>query len=279
MMHGLGFISAWGDYLTPNDPTILTPQVALGNPTSQSAVQFEGFVEYAYDRLMSFPAHPGLYATNLTQDLVKDFASLGYTFNSTSDLAQSFLESPAKNIAISMDGNATTHGAIVQSLPVPVATNGTFYYPPNVTAGPTITLETSFNPFQAGSSLNHVDGAMYLSTPDFLMRYSTPMGKTLQDLIIDYGSEMNTTYGPFGPGLRYILGGIGYRIRGGIPLGGSTPNAVSNVSGGSGGSATTTTGSSPDTKSGATRGLVLEMGMGSWGVWVFGWVLGLVFFV
>src|ERR1700735_3245797 len=102
MMHGLGFISAWGDYLTPNAPTILTPQVALGNPTSQSAVQFEGFVEYAYDRLMSFPAHPGLYATNLTHTLVKDCASLGYTFNSTSDLAQSFLESPAKNIAISM---------------------------------------------------------------------------------------------------------------------------------------------------------------------------------
>jgi hypothetical protein len=56
----------------------------------------------------------------------------------------------------------------------------------------------------------------------------------LQDLIEDYGSNGDKNYGPFGPGLRYILAGIGYRIRGGIPTGGSptNPSAASGTTGG-----------------------------------------------
>lgn len=229
-MHGLGFMSAWADYLQPSNPTTLTPQIALGNPTSQQGVVFEGFVEYAYDRLMSFTEHPGLFVTNLTATLISQFGNLGVNFTDATALATAFLSSPASKTGKYMNGNATTQSAIAHSLPITVSTLATLNNT-NSTFGPPMTLETSFNPFASGSSLNHVDGSLYLSTQDFLMRYSTPKGKTLQQLIDDYGTTGDKTYGPFGPGLRYILGGIGYRIRGGIPLGGSIHNPNANTTG------------------------------------------------
>ena len=268
-MHGLGFMSAWADYLQPTDPTTLTPQIALGNPTSQEGVVFEGFVEYAYDRLLSFTQHPGLFATNLTADMITEFGHLGQNFTDASALASAFLASPASTIGKYMDGNATTEGSIEHAPPISVATLATLNST-NGKVGPPITLETGFNPYATGSSLNHVDGSLYLSTQDFLMRYSTPKGKTLQQLIDDYGTTADSTYGPFGPGLRYILGGIGYRIRGGIPLGGSihNPSANTTVQGGS----TSTSGGTK--KSLATRKAVASS---SWKVlWisVYGVILG-----
>ena len=232
-MHGLGFISSWADYLHPNQPTTLTPQIALGNPTSQNGVQFEGFVEYAYDRLMQFTNHPDLYPTNLTSQMISLFGHIGENFTDATSLGNAFLSSPAKLIGDYMDSNATTPDAIRQSLPnIPAGSNATLKT--NFTLGPLITLETGFSPFASGTSLNHVDNALYAHTQDFLMRFATPFGKTLQDLIEDYGSNGDLNYGPFGPGLRYILAGIGYRIRGGIPTGGSptNPNTASGTTGG-----------------------------------------------
>lgn len=115
-----------------------------------------------------------------------------------------------------------------------------------------------------------MDNALYVHTQDFLMRYSTPYGKTLQDLIEDYGTNGDKNYGPFGPGLRYILAGIGYRIRGGIPTGGSPTNPKA---------ASTTGGNSTNTstsKSAAVKGFEVTWGMwisvywiilGSWVIW------------
>ena len=231
IMHGLGFISSWASYL-PKNPNTLTPQIALGSPTSANGIQFEGFVEFIYDRLMTFTNYPGLYATNLSANMVSAFGQQGTVFSDDVALGKAFASSPAAKYGRYMDGNATEKDAIQQSLPVPIATNATLHT--NSEPGPLITLETSFNPFASGSSLNHVDAELYGSTQDFLMRYSTPMGKTLQDFINDYGSSGDITYGPFGPGLRYILAGIGYRVRGGIPLGGSyhNPSSQSGTQGG-----------------------------------------------
>jgi hypothetical protein len=223
-MHGLGFISSWADYLEPDNPSILTPDIATGVPDSQHQFAFEGFVEYIYDRLISLTDYPGVFATNLSAEMITEFGHLGDVFSSSTDLANAFFASPAAEIGRYMDGNATEKGAVQQSLPVTSPSNATLVS--NFTNGPLITLETSFQPFLMGSSLNHVDAVMYESTQDFLMRYSTPAGKTLKDLIEAYGTTADVTYGPFGPGLRYILAGIGYRIRGGIPLGGSPPNAA-----------------------------------------------------
>jgi len=228
IMHGLGFITGWSDIFQYQDPTILTPQVALGNPTSANGLQFEGFVETAYDRLMSFTNYPRVYPSNLTVEMTTTFGNLNQIFGDVTALGTAFIDSPAVKLAEYMYNNATGKGAIKQSLPVDHPSNATLNT--NTSAGPLMTLETSFDPFASGSSLIHVDGAMYLSTADFLMRYSTPQGKTLQEFINDYGTNGDSTYGPFGPGLRYVLAGIGYSIRGGIPLGGSVPNSPSETS-------------------------------------------------
>ena len=201
---------------------MLTPQIALVRATSQDGVQFEGFVEYGYDRLMSLTYFPGTFATNLSADMTTAFGHLGETFADPTALGNAFLSSPAAIIGKYMDGNSTKRYGVQQFLPVTSASVATLQS--NSTPGPLITLETSFVPFASGSSLNHVDSALYMSTQDFLMRYSTPPGKTLQQLIDDYGTTGDTIYGPFGPGLRYILAGIGYSVRGGIPLGGSHVN-------------------------------------------------------
>lgn len=218
-------MSGWGEYFQTGRPTCLTPQVVVGNPTSQSGIQFEGFVEYAYDRAM-YLVNNNIYATNLTAEMITRFNNLGIVFNDSITLGSAFASSPAYELGIYMDGNATTPDSIQQSLCMTNSSQAILQS--NYTVGPPITLETSFSPFASGSSINHVDHEMYLNTADFLMRYSTPVGKTLQDFVDAYGTSADSNYGAIGPGLRYILAGIGYRIRGGIPMGGSVPNKGSN---------------------------------------------------
>ena len=220
IMHGLGFMSSWADYLNVEQPSVLTPQIVLGDPMSQEGLEYEGFVEYAFDRLITFTNQPDLYATNLTAEIVKQFVELGTNFTSTSSFAEAFYSSGARLLGASMAANATTPRAVQQSIPLRMPSKST--QQTDFPVGPPLTLETSLKPFTRGSSLNHVDGALYLSTGDFLMRHSTPMGKTLQQFCADYGDSSDPLYGPFGPGLRYVLAGIGYRVRGGVPLGGST---------------------------------------------------------
>jgi hypothetical protein len=266
-MHGLGFLSSWADYLHPSHPTSLTPQIALGNPTSQSGVQFEGFVEYAYDRVMYLADYPGTYATNLSAEMISRFGDLGANFTDAAALGDAFTSSNANQVGEWMLGNATRDQAIQQALMITNATGATLRT--NYTLGPPITLETSFNPFASGSSLNHVDSEMYLGTADFLMRYSTPMGKTLQELVSDYGTSGDSTYGAIGPGIRYILAGMGYRIRGGIPLGGSVPNKSSN----NGANGTTTANSTTAGKSDADR-LLVGNGVSKMWIGFLGGILG-----
>ena len=94
---------------------------------------------------------------------------------------------------------------------------------------------------------------MYSSTQDFLMRYSTPPGRTLQDLVNEFGNTGDLTYGPFGPGLRYTLASIGYIVRGGIPTGGSVRSETSDSTGSADGSSGTTS-SASDNNAGSRLG-------------------------
>jgi hypothetical protein len=269
-MHGLGFLSAWQDYLNPNHPTVLTPQIVITNPPS-GGVQYEGLVEYAFDRLLEFTNPPTFYATNLTSRMITEFGNLGATFSDTSSLANVFYSSGAKALGISMINNATTEGAIQQSLPISSPTNATLPNG-NYTLGPPLTLETSFNPFVIGSSLNHVASDLYEQTADFLMRYSTPKGKTLQDLCAAYGTSSDPTYGPFGPGLRYVLAGLGYRVRGGVPMGASVHAVGGNGETGNNGNPASTSGSGGTSKSDASmvrmETHIIVVVYCVWGLWV-----------
>jgi hypothetical protein len=249
-VHGLGFQSLWQNWL--NIEGSLVPNIALGNPISQNGIQYQGFVESAFDRMMALTNHPGTTCSNFTLEINNVFGWQGHTFPNSTVLAQTFADSPAVAYSEYMNGNATELNAIYALLPT---------LQTNFSLGGPVTLETSFTDFVDGSSLCHVDAAMYLSTQDFLMRYETAPGQTLENFVSEYGSAADSNYGAFGPGLRYILAGIGYRIRGGIPLGGSVVNSQSDVGEQDGG--TGNPGSGSTTKSAASGRLEIgRLGVG-----------------
>jgi len=218
-MHGLGFLSSWSNY--KNAQSILTPPIIYANLDHQPSVQFEGFVEYAFDRSLRLTNYPTTYPTNLTAEMIEEFNALGSNFSTSADIVTAFLASPGVTIAQYMYGNATQKGTFQQALP---PSSPQMSSTPNNASGPLIVLDTSFVPFIQSSSLSHVDADLYECTADFLMRYATPPGKSLSDFVAAYSTDSDANYGPFGPGLRYILAGIGYRVRGGIPSGGSLFN-------------------------------------------------------
>ena len=230
-MHGLGFMSLWQNWLHLQGS--LVPEPTYGNPTSSNGIQYQGFVESAYDRMMVLTNFPGISCSNLSMEMNTVFGFQGRTFANLTALGETFLSSPAMVYSQYMNENATERNAIQASPPLTSSSEATFNT--SYSLGGPVILETGFTPFVLGSSLNHVDANKYLSTQDFLMRFSTPMGKTLGQFVADYGNSADRTYGAFGPGLRYILAGIGYRIRGGVPLGGSMPNSGSDVGEGGGG--------------------------------------------
>jgi hypothetical protein len=262
IVHGLGFRSLWQNWL--NIDGSLVPNVAIGNPTSQNGIQYEGFVESAFDRMLALTNYPGITGSNLTVEMNNVFGWQGHTFPNSTVLAETFANSPAVAYSEYMNGNSTERDAIYALLPLTSPSTSTLQT--NYSLGGPVTLETSFSDFADGSSLCHVDAAKYLSTQDFLMRYETAPGQTLENFVAAYGVSGDSNYGAFGPGLRYILGGLGYRVRGGIPLGGSVVNSQSDVGEQDGG--TGSTGSGSTTKSAA--GGRVEIGW--WAVGVCIWM-------
>lgn len=69
-----------------------------------------------------------------------------------------------------------------------------------------LVLETGLSPFQSGSSISHVDYAMYGDSADFLMRYMQDRGLTLEQAMARSGSSS-----PIGPKLRKVLKTLGYQ--------------------------------------------------------------------
>ncbi|BFZ58231.1 hypothetical protein PYCC9005_005293 [Savitreella phatthalungensis] len=205
LMHGLGFTSAYEDYFTPNKPTTVTPNVLL---TVSATVDFAGFIEYAFDRFIKLSN--GIMATNIVQRLNDGFyaASDRVTFTSPDALATFFLQQrPLVALSDTLTANFTTAGTSK------LVTNG----PNNSTY---LTLETSLNPFVAGSSVSHVSNTLYTSTADFLMRYETQRGVSFASYLTvakQNGAQDVDVYGAFGPGLRIALANLGYRVRGGVP--------------------------------------------------------------
>lgn len=209
IMHGLGFTSSYEDYFHKNASTTITPNVLLtygiGGATN---ISFSGFVEYAFDRYFAFSS--GGFMTDAIKamnDLMLQ-ATMNLTFTSTTDLGTFFVkDDPVNAISTGLTRNFTT-------------AHTTLFTSPNQNSSTLLVLETSISPFSSGSSISHVAKDLYLGTGDFLMRYISTKGVTLQQAIsqaANNGAKDTDLYGAIGPGLRGVLGGLGYRVRGGIP--------------------------------------------------------------
>lgn len=213
LIHGLGMVSTWNDYVTEKTPKGLTPNPVLpaawyrGQP---APFKFLGFLENAFDRylVVTKPQMQKMtdinkllnqlaFEANNTLSSAKDtFQPKTRMFSKIDDLRTAFYDSPTFELARDVLDNATKGG--IGFLPLNARSNNDI-----------IPLESSLSPFQVGSSIMHVDSRKYGRTPDFLMQWQTQPGRTLQTWVQDNG---NFKGGPIGPTLMTILETLGFSI-------------------------------------------------------------------
>ncbi|CAG8569484.1 10239_t:CDS:2 [Funneliformis caledonium] len=196
LMHGLGFNSAWSD----NFPQAATPEI-IGLTTEpgitdlNATIVFRGFQERALDKyLILLPDNKttAFYANELNK-----FAN-GSTFKNVDDFSDKFIASPQYLVGKEIFSYFVTPKSLVFKPSVSDKEEDMTY------------LETSLNPFERGSSISHVDIAMYTNTSEFLMTYLQESGRTLNDSIRIGG---NFAGGAIGYKLRLILESLGYATR------------------------------------------------------------------
>ncbi|ORX88708.1 hypothetical protein K493DRAFT_306400 [Basidiobolus meristosporus CBS 931.73] len=193
LIHGLGFSSAWMDYM--NDvPKFLTPNILISN--SSDLYVFNGFVENIFDKYLV--EYPSLTPLTETTDSLNAFASgPGTIFNSEEEFSTMFAHSPQADVAKRTFSLATTGKTLA-------------FLPKNITgAEKPVILETSLSPYAQGSSVSHVDFKTYSNTPDFLMRYMEDRGVSLETTVYKTG---NNPGGAVGPQVSLILQSLGYTI-------------------------------------------------------------------
>ncbi|CAG8719575.1 17768_t:CDS:2, partial [Funneliformis caledonium] len=198
LMHGLGFASAWNDYINDDVVVAATPEIVgltteTTLPDSSAKFVFNGFQERVLDKyLFLLPENKSTssYASELNK-----FAEFGTTYENVSVFLNQFVTSPQYLVAKEIFGY--------------------FIIPKDLVFKPSVSdkeedmtfLETSLNPFLPGSSISHVDSKTYTNTSEFLMTFSQENGRTLNDNIRIGG---NYSGGAIGYKLRLILESLGY---------------------------------------------------------------------
>lgn len=208
LIHGLGFTSAWNDYIN-DTPLALTPNpLAPGQSSDEDkAYLFTGFYENAFDRfLVEIPSMEplsnytkmlngfafGNSSTNLTavKNVIKNYTN-------QDDFIQHFTASPAyQKVSTKLLSLATEKGRLG-------------FRPDDGDPTQVIVMETNIGHFVMGSSIMHVDYEGYQDKPDFLMRFLQDPGKTLTDCVDKAG---NPPGGALGPQLRRMLSALGYPV-------------------------------------------------------------------
>lgn len=199
LIHGLGFLTSWTDYM--NDPSqALTPapmRPDVMDDPSANAYIFSGFFETVFDsHIVQIPSLKPL--SNITRTL-NEFNGPG-TINTTFPSQQAFIQrlqlSPSYDEARKIMSLATTPNTLGF-----MPTGGT-------SLSDVIVLETSLS-WSQGSSISHVDDSTYNPSQDFLMRYKEDPGTTLWDDITHSGKYPG---GAIGPKLTIILETLGYTV-------------------------------------------------------------------
>ncbi|KAK9768020.1 hypothetical protein K7432_001657 [Basidiobolus ranarum] len=193
LIHGLGFSSAWMDYV--NDiPQYLTPNILISN--SSDLYVFAGFVENVFDKYLV--EYPSLKPLSEITDTLNSFASgPGTIFHNEEEFSKTFSLSPQAKDAGRILNLSTTGKTLA-------------FLPKNTTGSNTpIILETTLNPYVQGSSISHFDFKTYSNTADFLMRYMEDRGVSLKTSIDKTGGYIG---GPVGPQLGFVLQSLGYTI-------------------------------------------------------------------
>ncbi|CAG8650516.1 1900_t:CDS:2, partial [Cetraspora pellucida] len=191
LIHGLGFASNWGDYISEDTPTAITPDFSLV-PDIGSKLKFNGFMESAFDKyLIQIPS--GRRNSEITDQLNEFPGGTNVKFSCTEDLVANFKASPQYKLGLDMMKTITTPSSLG--------------FLPHGSTDPeqAIILETSLNPYQQGSSISHVDFDTYNATSDFLMKYLADRGVNMHTITTSRGCT-----DAIGPKLKLILETMGY---------------------------------------------------------------------
>ncbi|CAG8556041.1 1198_t:CDS:2 [Paraglomus brasilianum] len=189
LVHGLGFTSSWDDYIN-QVPEALTPDVS---PVSGGAGTSFQFAEFAFDKFMVLTS-TGQKMSDITDQLNGFSNGAGAQIRDINAFASAFVTSPQYQVAKNTFKFAITKGAM------------SFLPQGETNINNAVTLETSLNPYQQGSSISHVDFATFSKTPDFLMRFLADRGVSLGDAIVKNG---NFSGGAVGPKLLKVLESLG----------------------------------------------------------------------
>ncbi|CAG8602977.1 7673_t:CDS:1 [Rhizophagus irregularis] len=196
LTHGLGFTNSWNDYLNMQILTPIIGQISTGSGPLQAQ-----FVEFVFDKsVVLLPS--GQPVTSLADQLNQFQINAEGT---EQDFMNSFSKSPQFSIAKDMYNRAENHGTMGFVLSSNIQPNTQLTT--DQIQNDIILLETSLNPFQPSSSIGHVDFQTYKNTSDFLMMFTYPPGRTLNDMMSLSGSTKTT--GPMGLKLRLLLGILG----------------------------------------------------------------------
>lgn len=106
LIHGLGFTSSWEDYIN-TVPTALTPEMVIQQDPTTGAVQFAGFIEFAFDRYIVIPSLSNYPATNVTTQLNQFAGGPGAQFANEQALYTAFRQSSQYGLAKQMLYHAT----------------------------------------------------------------------------------------------------------------------------------------------------------------------------
>jgi hypothetical protein len=200
LTHGLGFTNSWNDYLNAQILTPIIGQISTGSGSSRAQ-----FVEFVFDK--SIVLLPSGQPISSLADQLNQFQINAE--GNEQDFINSFSQSPQFSIAQDMYSKAQVHGTMGFVLSSKIQPNTQLS--PDQIQNDIFLLETSLVPFQPSSSIGHVDFQTYKNTSDFLMMYTYPPGRTLNDMMSAAGSTKTT--GPVGPKLRQLLGILGYDIK------------------------------------------------------------------
>lgn len=185
MVHGLGFTSAWDDYIN-DQAQALTPGVSLG--TIGGKLAFNGFIENEFDRFM--------IETTTNQPLSARTAAL----NGIQGLTGSTFQS-ANAFAAALQQSSVYVNQGTQVLKLATTPNALTFASKN---GSKMVLETTLSPYSPGSSVSHCDARTFSGTADFLMRFRVDPGTSLAQ------ATSVGTAGPIGPVLLSVLDSLGY---------------------------------------------------------------------
>ncbi|KAI9289666.1 hypothetical protein BC943DRAFT_79324 [Umbelopsis sp. AD052] len=189
-IHGLGFYSNWQepvgwDALTPDLSLLAQGERLVGvNETSGDFV-LTSALESAFDQYLV-----RLSDMQHTSNTARKFDT--YKPQQTIPLVKGLQQTGLWDEAKAMYGLGTK-------------ANSLGFIVPNDSSA-MLVLETGLSPFQSGSSISHVDYAMYGDSADFLMRYMQDRGLTLDQAMARSGSSS-----PIGPKLRKVLKTLGYQ--------------------------------------------------------------------